>query len=459
MPEKRSVWCWGMAAAIVMAAASATVGLAEPPALGKLGLVVPVKAPRYLSLEHSRAGLDTAFADVTKAGGSGVMLGATQGAKPEMIREVAARAKQRGLKSWAALPVSSELTAKAAVGLVPAEAEGLALIVPTPKGEATPRGERAALLDIKRKGDRLGDVIREIKGSLPKGKQLAICVPIAETAPATARSLYVPIRDLVRDGTLDVVCLGDAERYNYHRLRLLRDAPLRAGRYVGGSSIPRNRQAGLLARALLAALKNDTCDCVWVTGLEPKAVSNVVTHAVVGYRQAEARRKALEAAIAKGQLVIDQQVPAEKCDDQASVHGVAQSFIPSRDGHCPLVQLYVALRGCSGALPPPLAVEIRNDAGGKPGDTILGASQICPEQLGHEPAYRWGSAQFEQPVALKAGIKYWIHVPTVAQPEGTYVWRVFKNGAGKRGNAWSRRYKYEKHIWVFRVYMNKGAAK
>ena len=450
---------WSRAVAVAMLAMALPGWRAAAGGLDGRGLVVPVTVPRYLSLVHCRTALDKELGCVAKAGGSGVMVVARPGEKPEMIREVANRAKRRGLKPWVGLPLLGELDLGAAKALVPAEAEGLALIVPTPKAEATDPGDRAALLALKRKGDKLGDAIRQLKRGLGQGKKLAVCVSVAETAPETARGLYVPVRDLVRDGTLDVVCLGEAERYNYHRLRLLRDAPLRAGLFLDGAAIARNGRGGLLARALLAAMANDTCECVWLTGFEPEAVSMVVTHAVDGYRQAEARRKALEEAIAKGLLAIDQQVPAEKCDDQASVHGVGQSFIPSRDGRCPLVQLYVALRRCSGALPPPLKVEIRNDAGGKPGDIVLAATEIRPEELGHEPTYRWGSAQFKEPVPLKGGVKYWIHVPAASYPDGTYVWRVIKDGATKRGNAWSCRYKYEKHTWVFRVYLEKEAAK
>jgi hypothetical protein len=35
------------------------------------------------------------------------------------------------------------------------------------------------------------------------------------------------------------------------------------------------------------------------------------------------------------------------------------------------------------------------------------------------------------------------------------VWRIVKDGASPRGQAWSKLYDYTKHCWVFRVYLKK----
>ena len=37
------------------------------------------------------------------------------------------------------------------------------------------------------------------------------------------------------------------------------------------------------------------------------------------------------------------------------------------------------------------------------------------------------------------------------------MWRIIKDGADARGNAWSRSYDYGNHAWVFRVYLTKEA--
>ena len=152
---------------------------------------------------------------------------------------------------------------------------------------------------------------------------------------------------------------------------------------------------------------------------------------------------------------MDQEVSEKGCNDQATVHGVAQSFVPSRDGACPLVQTYAAIRGCPGPLPPPLKVEICEDDGGKPGQTVVANTEIPAAEFGHEPTYRWGSAYFNPPVKLRLGRTYWIHLPTARHPEGSFVWRIVKDAATARGRAWSRSYAYANHTWVFRAFMTK----
>jgi hypothetical protein len=211
----------------------------------------------------------------------------------------------------------------------------------------------------------------------------------------------------------------------------------------------------LLERAALATVDNPTCDSFWLSGFPTALAARVVPQAVERRKQAKARQKALGEAIQRGTLVVDQEVSEKDCNDQATVHGVAQSFVPSRDGVCPLVQLYVAVRGCSGPLPPPLKVEIRNDDDGEPGQAVLTTTEIAAAEFGHEPTYRWGSAYFDPPVSLKHGAKYWIHLPAARHAEGSFVWRIVKDGANARGRAWSRSYDYAKHTWVFRVFMAK----
>jgi len=377
-----------------------------------------------------------------------------------LVGQVSAEAKRLGLKPWVALSFpGDDFPGDDAVPIAGTLAshpiEGLALIFPSPQGEPTDGADRAALLSIKENGCKLGKTIRKIKQQLGPDKKLATCVALSEIAPETTCSLHVPVKDLVRDGTLDVVCLAGAERYNYHRLRLVRDAPLQAGIFLDGRALDEKTRGGLLRRVSLEAVANPSCECLWLVDFPAELACQTVANAVEGHRQAEAQRKALEAALAAGAIVIDQEVSEKTCDDVASVHGVGQSFAPSRDGRCPLVQLYVAVRGCPGPLPPPLAVEIREDDAGKPAAKILAKTHILAAELGHEPDYRWGSARFDPPVPLKKGQTYWIHLPNVRHPEGTYVWRVVRDGATPRGHAWSSRYDYQKHTWVFRVFMQK----
>ena len=308
---------------------------------------------------------------------------------------------------------------------------------------------------VKSKGDALGESVRQIKKRLGATQKLAICGPYSEIRPETARGTYVPVEDLIRDGTIDVVCLSETERYNFHRLRLLRAAPLRTGTLVDGAAIEEKARAGMLSRVVLAAMQNDTCECLWVHNLPIDLIGRVITHTVESHAHEQTQREALVRAIEEGKLVVDQEVPAKSRNNQATVHGVAQSFVPSEGGACPLIQLYAALRGCRGPLPPALKVEIRTNDDGKPGRETLAESEIPAAEFGHEPTYRWGSASFEPAVPLKKEAKYWLYLPDASHPEGSYVWGVAGEGASERGNAWSRRYDYTKHTWVFRVYLSK----
>ena len=396
------------------------------------------------------------IAKAAAAGASGVLFAIHDGATGhvETIRALSARTKQAGLTLWIAMDFPGK-----AIPLASLDVAGLALILPAPPGEPAGSGDFQALMQVKGKGDKLGESVRSIKRRLGPGQKLALCLHHAETSPETARGTYVPVDDLVRDGTADLVCLAGCERLNFHRLRLLRDAPLRAGAFVDVGALPEKARAGVLSRAVLAAAENDTCDGLWVTGLAADIVGQVVAQTLSAHELEQSRRTAIQKAIAEGALVVDQEVPAKARNNQATVHGVGQSFVPSRDGRCPLVQIYACLRGCRGPLPPALKLEIREDAGGKPGDVVLARAEIRAAELGHEPTYRWGSARLDPPVALKQGAKYWLHLPNAAHPEGGYVWGIVSNAATERGNAWSSRYDYLKHTWVFRVFMQKGAPK
>jgi len=65
-----------------------------------------------------------------------------------------------------------------------------------------------------------------------------------------------------------------------------------------------------------------------------------------------------------------------------------------------------------------------------------------------------GRCGVRSPVPLKHGQTYWIYLTNKSHPDGNYVWRMAKDAAGPRGHAWSQRYDYAKHTWVFRVYLS-----
>jgi len=403
------------------------------------------------------ASLETSIAEAANHGVTGVLLAVDDAPDEtaELVRGASVQTKQRGLELWLGIGERWETAPRRVERFAGEEVAGIALLFPSPQGESAEPGDLTAQLEIKKRGEQLGELIRQIKARLQKNQKLAVCAAASEIDPETARDRFVPVKDLIRDGTLDCVGLAGAERMNFHRLRLLRDAPLGAGIFLDGDLSEQRHRAGLLERAALAAVDNPTCDCLWLSGFPAALATSAVSQAVERRRQVKARQKALAEAIARGTLAVDQEVSEEACNDQATVHGVAQSFVASRDGECPLVQLYVAIRGCSGPLPPPLEVEIRDDDGDKPGQGVVAKTEIPAAEFGHEPTYHWRNAYFDPPVPLRQGEKYWIHLPAARHAEGSYVWRIVKDGANARGRAWSRSYDYASHTWVFRVFMTK----
>ena len=443
--------------AVFVAAAVAGPGSFVRADLQGRRFVVPIAMPQQQGTVTVAAALVDALAEAASCGATDVALSA-DGIEPEAaepISRLSGEAHRRGVRLWVAVDFPGKVAPAALDRLPLRQVGGVALIVPPPQGKTTQPGKLPALLDLKAKGDALGAKIRQIKGKLTKGQKLALCVAVSEILPETARDQYVPVNDLVRDGTLDVVCLSEAQGLNFHRLRLLRDAPLCAGVLLDARSAEPSRQAGLLERAALAAVANPTSECLWLAGFSRALVGQVVPSAVERHKQAQARQAALEKDIAAGELAVDRAVSEEGCNDQATVHGVAQSFVPSRDGLCPLVQIFAALRGCAGPLPPAPRVEIREDEDGKPGAAVLARTEIPAGDFGREPAYRWGSACFDPPVRLRGGVTYWIYLPDARRPEGSLVWRLVKDGAEAGRRAWSRAYDYSKHAWAFRIYLKK----
>ena len=375
------------------------------------------------------------------------------------VREAADVCRRQNRQLWGGCrwPAGDVLAIAEVVTALPVE--GLAIVMPPPAGDPVNAGNLDAQLAVKREGSALAENVRQIKRRLGAGKRLVVCAAAAQIDPETARGAFVPLKDLVRDATVDGVSLSEAEGMNLHRLRLLRDGPLSAGMFLDGRSVDERQRAGMIGRTVLSALQNKTSDSLWLIDFPADRACRLVADTLRGYRTAQQEAAALAGAIAAGTLVVDQQVDEKGVGDQATVHGTAQRFVPSRDGQCPLVQVYASLRGCQGPLPPPLVVEIRTDEGGTPGKTVLVSAEIPAGNFGHEPGYRWASARFASPVALRKGESYWIYLPDATHPEGSYLWRLCKGAGGPRGHSWSRRYDYLQHSWVFRVYLQKEAGR
>lgn len=414
----------------------------------------PLRLVLELDLARGERSVPALVRQLEEGGVEGVVvrLDEDSGVPADLLESVKAAAREHAVALWLAVGVDASsrrnVTAAAASGQV----TGVALIVPAPSGAPLAPADREGLLGLKAAGTGRAQSIRSLRGSLLPSCKLALCLPLPETQPETSAGRFVPVADLVRDGTLDWVLVSAAGTTNLHRLRLLRHAALSVGLHVDGRGAAAG-DLGALRRAAADAVRNPTADALWVTGYEPVAALQAARDAVEGAARATAAREAVKQAIAAGRLRCDQGVEAGQGNNQATVHGVGQCFAPTRDGRCPLIQLYVTLRGCRGELPPPLRVEVRGDADGRPGDDVLGQGEIRALELAHEPEYRWGSARFDPPVDLRGGRRYWLYCPDATGPQGSYVWRMCGEGAGEHGYAWSSRYKYGPHTWLYRVYL------
>ncbi len=370
---------------------------------------------------------------------AGVILIAPAASGPA-TSELARAARERGLTFWLAARNLNAASALASA-LASADADGLALILSDPEQPASPRRNFDELMKIKREGDRLAEALQRLKARLGR-RMLAVCAPLRAINPQTAASAYIPVKDMIRSGVVDWVCLSGAERYNFHRLRLQRDAALHAGLFVDAGAAPARTRAGLVARAVLAAGRSPSCEAVWLVGFPIDLARQAATDAAAAAKRREAERAAIEQAIRSGRFAVDQAIPASERNNQASVHGVAQSFTPSRDGECPLAEVYATIRGSAAS---DLKVEIRDDASGRPGKRVLAAAAIPAFALAHEPTYRWARAWFKPAAKLRKGQRYWLYLPNASARGGSYVWGIAGNGATERGRAWSSRYDYSKH--------------
>ena len=82
------------------------------------------------------------------------------------IGQLAGLATKRRIKLWVALQMPSNAAPDVAQAAGSLPVEGLALLFAPPAGEATDPAQRASLLAIKRRGDELGQRIRQLRYQL-----------------------------------------------------------------------------------------------------------------------------------------------------------------------------------------------------------------------------------------------------------------------------------------------------
>lgn len=274
----------------------------------------------------------------------------------------------------------------------------------------------AQLFFVRLKGEHLAAAIREVAAEARRrGKRGGLALPFSETNVRTAVHAYLDVEGLIREKVVDEVALSGQPRFNLLRWKVQAEPPPTAGLWATIQADGKGLRA-----TLAAALENATAD-----GLALDALP----------------------ALASGEYRVVDGVPDAKGTDQATTHGVAQSLALEQPAHVAAVRLFLALRAAADAEIPDIRVELRADREGKPLGEVLAAGTITPFQVSAEPSYRWAAAQFPSAVRLDAGRTYWIH----ASNAPGYVWRIDPSASYPRGHAWSSRYDYAKHEWIFEV--------
>jgi hypothetical protein len=216
------------------------------------------------------------------------------------VREAADACRRHNLKLWLGCRWPAGDVLAIAEFVAPLPLEGLAIVMPPPAGEPVKAGNLDAQLAVKREGEALAENVRQLKSRLGAGKRLVVCTAASQIDPETARGMFVPLKDLVRDATVDGVCLSEAEGMNLHRLRLLRDAPLSAGIFLDGRSVDERQRAGMIGRAVLSALQNKTSDSLWLIDFPADMACRLAADTLRGYHKAQEEAAALAGAIAAG---------------------------------------------------------------------------------------------------------------------------------------------------------------
>ena len=178
--------------------------------VGGRGFVVAVSETDGPSLEAD-------IAEAKERGATGVLIPVSRvsAEATERARRVCALAERQELERWIGIAPTWENALKRAGQFGEAQLTGVALLFPAPQGEPPKPGDSAAQLEIKHRGDLLGQTIRQLKAGLPESWKLVVCLAASEIDPETVRDRYLPVKDLIRDGTLDGVCLAGAETMKF----------------------------------------------------------------------------------------------------------------------------------------------------------------------------------------------------------------------------------------------------
>ncbi len=296
---------------------------------------------------------------------------------------------------------------------------------------------------VRLKGEHLAAAIREVaQEARRRALKVGIAVAPSETDVRSAERAYLDVEGLLRERAADEIAVIGRPQFNFLYWK--------PQAYPSPSGVLWARVGADgrgLRQAAMQFLENDTADHL-VIEAAPEAVKWREIAAAKTDRAAQrAENERFMAALAAGKYRKIAGVEEPRKTDQATTHGVAQSFTLDKPATAVVARLLVALRPKPQDLIPDLPVELREDRDGAPQGKVLAAGSIAPNMVGYYPEYTWAVARFSRPVRLEAGRTYWIYVPDTP----SYVWRTDPSGSNPQGHAWSRRYDYARFDWVFEL--------
>jgi hypothetical protein len=304
--------------------------------------------------------------------------------------------------------------------------------------------DRALLVGLQ--AEAMGELLRAIRQQGPQLK-LALACARADLTPYGATGAALDVAGYVRQGLLDEVMVSGALPPDLMGLKLQTDGPLPGWAWCAAPT------PAALRPTVVAALRATGRDGIVVqTTGTPEEITRLVRETEAAWSAQRDTQAALEAAIATGELKQVAGCTGKGKEDQATVHGVAQSFRVEAATLAAAVGLLVALRGPDAYALAPLAISLRADAGGKPADETLATATLAPDGLSAEPSYRWAYARLNHTVTLQPGTTYWLYVADPRGATSSVMWRLAKGGDYDGGQAWSSKYDYSAHDWAFGIF-------
>ncbi len=309
--------------------------------------------------------------------------------------------------------------------------------------DPAPGLDRALLAGLK--ADLIGELLRAIRQARPE-LHLALACAETDLLPYSATGAALDVPAWIARGLVDEVMVQSTRSPNVLGLKLATDRELRCLAWCRVSTDAEMRSAaGLAART--PGLDGVVLEGPVDAGRFARALSEARQRCV----EQTARQAALRAAVAGGEVVTLAGVVLKEPLDQASIHGVAQSFSLAKPARMTALGIVAALRGPDAAGLPPLQLVVVADEGGKPGNVVLGSAALGPESFSPEPGYGWAYAYLDSPLQLEAGRTYWLHAPDPRGATASYVWRISKGDVYPGGHAWSSKYDYTRADWVFAI--------